>query len=113
MDKTSQYRSLIKSLLTKHAEIVARQSTREMETLLSFDEEHDQYLWLQVCWQNNRRVHGITLHLRLHNGKIWIEEDWTGSGITTELLEAGISKDEIVLSFRHLRKRPLTEFAVD
>ena len=41
------------------------------------------------------------------------EEDWTGSGITTELLEAGISKDEIVLSFRHLRKRPLTEFAVD
>ena len=47
MDKTTQYRRLIKNLLTQHANIVARQCTQEMNTLLSFDEEHDQYLWLQ------------------------------------------------------------------
>jgi hypothetical protein len=112
MDKTTQYRRLIKNLLTQHANIVARQCTQEMNTLLSFDEEHDQYLWLQVGWQNDHRVHGITLHLRLHNGKIWIEQDWTENGIATELLKAGVSNDEIVLGFRHPKKRPLTEFAV-
>jgi len=45
MDKTIQYRSLIKSILTKHAELVVNQDNQKMETLLSFDEEHDQYLW--------------------------------------------------------------------
>lgn len=77
-----------------------------------FDEEHDQYLWLQVGWLHSHRVHSITLHLRLHDGKIWIEQDWTENGIATELLKAGVSNDEIVLGFRHPKKRPLTEFAV-
>jgi len=65
-----------------------------------------------ICWQNDHRVHGITLHLRLHSGKIWIEQDWTESGIATELLKTGIPNDEIVLGFRNPKKRPLTEFAV-
>jgi len=52
MDKTTQYRRLIKNLLTQHANIVARQCTQEMNTLLSFDEEHDQYLWLQEIRNN-------------------------------------------------------------
>jgi hypothetical protein len=29
-----------------------------------------------------------------------------------ELFKAGVSKDEIVLGFRHPKKRPLTDFAV-
>jgi len=103
---------LIKSLLTQHANIVARQCTQEMDTLLSFDEEHDQYLWLQVGWLHSHRVHGITLHLRLHNEKIWMQPDWTENGIATELLKAGVSNDEIVLGFRNPKRRPLTGFAV-
>jgi len=46
------------------------QCTPEMEILLSLDEEHDQYLWLQVGWQKYHLVHGVTLHLRLHNGML-------------------------------------------
>lgn len=34
MDKTTQSRNLIKSLLSKHAEIVGSQCTEEMETIL-------------------------------------------------------------------------------
>ena len=113
MDKTIQYRNLIKSLLTKHAELINHDIVNQkIDTLLSFDEEHDQYIWLQVGWQNNHRVHGITLHLRLHNSKIWIEQDWTEAGIATELLKAGVPKEQIVLGFRNPKKRPLTEFAV-
>jgi hypothetical protein len=112
MDKTTQYRYLIKSLLTKHAELVHSQSTPEMETILSLDEERDQYMWLQMGWQKYHRVHGITLHLRLHNDKIWIEQDWTEKGIATELLEAGVPNEDIVLGFRHPERRPFTKFAV-
>jgi len=112
MDKTTQYRRLIKNLLIQHAKMVTHQCFQEMETLLSFDEKNDQYLWLQVGWQNDHRVHGITIHLRLHHGKIWVEQDWTEPGIAVELLKSGVSKDEIVLGFLHPKKRPLTEFAV-
>jgi len=101
MDKITKYRSLIKSLLIRHAEIVASQCNEEMETLLSLDEEHEQYLWLQMGWQKYHRVHGVTLHLRLHNGKIWIEQDWTENGIANDLLEAGVPHEDIVLGFRH------------
>ncbi len=112
MDKITQYRQLIKSLLTKHAELVGSQSTPPMETILSLDEEHDQYIWLQMGWQKYHRVHGVTLHLRLHNDKIWIEQDWTENGIATDLLKAGVANEDIVLGFRHPERRIDSQFAV-
>jgi hypothetical protein len=77
MDKTTHYRQLIKDLLTQYAELVSRQLERGMETHLIFDDERDEYLWLQSGWSSQNRVYGTTLHVRLHNGKIWIEQDWT------------------------------------
>jgi len=111
MDKMIKYRSIIKDLLIRNAEIVTNQCREEMETLLSFDEERDQYLWLQVGWEPHR-VHGTTLHLRLKGEKIWIEQDWTENGIATNLLEAGVPNEDIVLAFHHPETRTLTEFAV-
>ncbi|EDN70251.1 conserved hypothetical protein [Beggiatoa sp. PS] len=111
MDKITKYRNIIKKLLIRHAEIVGNQCNEEMETLLSFDEERDQYLWLQVGWEHHR-VHGITLHLRLKDDKIWIEQDWTENGIATHLLEAGVPNEDMVLAFHPPEMRTLTEFAV-
>ncbi|MEN8216225.1 MAG: XisI protein [Pseudomonadota bacterium] len=112
MDKTTKYRQLIESLLTQHAERVGSQSTPSMETILSLDKEHDQYIWLQMGWQKYHRVHGVTLHLRLHEDKIWIEQDWTENGIATDLLKAGVANEDIVLGFRHPERRSLSKFAV-
>jgi hypothetical protein len=33
------------------------------------------------------------------NGKFWIEEGWTEDGIATELAQAGVPKEDIVLAF--------------
>ena len=41
-----------------------------------------------------------------------IEEDWTEEGIATDLLEAGVPHEDIVLAFHPPEKRPLTDFAV-
>ncbi|MEZ4861109.1 MAG: element excision factor XisI family protein [Caldilineaceae bacterium] len=50
--------------------------------------------------------------MRLHNDKFYIEVDGTEQGIATDLLEAGVPKEDIVLAFHHPAMRPYTEFAV-
>jgi hypothetical protein len=112
MDKTAQYRELIKTLLTKYAELLSRHPEPGVETFLIFDEEREHYLWLQAGWAKHRRVYGITLHMRLDKEKIWIEQDWTEDGIATELLAAGVPQDDIVLAFYQPAVRSMTEFAI-
>jgi XisI protein. len=36
--------------------------------------------------------HGAIVHIRLIDGKIWIQYDGTEEGVATELLEAGVPK---------------------
>ena len=57
------------------------------------------------------REFSVTVYLRIVQGKIWIEEDWTKQGIADQLLEAGVLPEDIVLGFQHPDKRCLTEFA--
>lgn len=52
------------------------------------------------------------IHLQIINGKIWIQRDGTEDGIATDLLAAGIPKEQIVLAFKPEHIRPYTEFAV-
>ena len=99
MDKVDTYRTEIKRLLQAYAAIVRRQPVPRVETLLAFDETHDQYLWLQAGWAEARRVSGVTVHVRIVDGKIRIEQDWTEEGIARDLLQAGVPREDIVLAF--------------
>jgi len=45
------------------------------------------------------------------NGKIWIQRDGTERGIASDLTEAGIPNDHIVLGFREPELRQYTGFA--
>ena len=51
------------------------------------------------------------VYLRIRDGKIWVEEDWTKQEIVNDLLATGISHQEIILGFQHPSKRHFTEFA--
>lgn len=99
MDKIATYRTLLMQILSTYASLVTQQPTPGVETLLSFDEMHDQYLWLQTGWAEERRIYGVTVHARIVEGKIWIEQDWTEDGIASQLLQAGIPRGDIVLTF--------------
>ncbi len=112
MDKIAHYRTLIKSILTEYNQLAATPLTPGVETLLAFDEERDQYLWFQVGWTKNSRVRGITIHVRIKDNKIWIEEDWTEEGIANALVKAGVPKIDIVLALHHPEVRASTNFAV-
>jgi hypothetical protein len=112
MDKLDEYRKLIKQILTRYAQLRNPESTFDVETELVFDEVHDHYMLLRLGWWPEGRVRGATVHVRLRNGKFWIEEDWTEEGIATDLLAAGVPKEDIVLAFQAPEMRPYTEFAV-
>lgn len=112
MDKVSRYRSLVKHLLTGMAEVSGRCPTPGVETVCAFDDERDQYLLMSVGWAGNRRERGTTLYVRLRDGRIWVEEDWTEDGFANDLLRAGVPREDIVLGFHAPNLRKLTEFAV-
>ncbi len=111
MDKLAKYRQLIKQILTHYAELINRRPKPNKETEVVFDEERDHYMLVTVGWSDSRRIRGTTVYVRLRNGKFWIEEDWTENGIATDLVEAGVPKEDIVLAFHPPEVRPYTEFA--
>jgi hypothetical protein len=45
-------------------------------------------------------------------GKIWVENDWTESGIVDRIVERGVPTTAIVLAFHPPEMRMYTEFAL-
>jgi len=58
-----------------------------------------------------KRVHGCLIHVDIIHNKIWIQRDGTEDSIVSDLLQAGVPKDHIVLGFRSPEFRQYTEFA--
>ena len=112
MDKLMAYRQAVKQALGSIAELADRAPQAGAETLCVFDESNDRYVLLNTGWSGKHRLRGNTLFVRILDGKIWIEEDWTEEGIAGELVKAGIPRDDIVQGFQHPQMRPFTEFAV-
>jgi len=109
METRSRYRQIITRVLSDLAEASAHD---DVEVASLFDTTHDNYLLIDVGWRGVQRIHHIMAHLRIRNGKIWVEADNTDAEIVQRLLDAGIAKTEIVLAFYSPQKRSLTEFAV-
>ena len=101
MDRTTQYRCLIQQLFKGSRYFLHGSSQAGVETFTIFDEAGDHYLLMDMGWAGKKRVQRTLLHVRLKNEKIWIEEDWTEEGIATEMLAAGVPKEDIVLAFHH------------
>jgi hypothetical protein len=113
MVKLNSYREIIKKILTEYDQIASQTpNISGVDTVLSFDDERDQYLWFDVGWNDRKRVQAISVYVRIKNEKIYIEEDWTEEGIATELLREGVPKEDIVLAFHDPETRKFTEFAV-
>ncbi|MGH9799096.1 MAG: XisI protein [Blastocatellia bacterium] len=110
MDKLTKYRKIIKSILESHLE---RDSSRdsEIEDFMIADESRDHYLLFHLGWWQRKRVRSFTVYVRIINGKFYIEHDMTEDSIATELLEAGVPEQDIVLAFHAPELRQYTEFA--
>ena len=105
-----KYRNIIKSIVEKHSE--CDPDDREVEAQIIFDLDRDRYLMFHVGWRGEKRVFGCVIHVEIKQEKIWIQRDGTEVGITNQLIEAGVSKSNIVLGYRSPYMRKFTELAV-
>ncbi|MEH2124186.1 XisI protein [Nostoc sp.] len=110
MDTLDNYRQIIQKILNEYAQLPYAYG--ELERQLIIDQTANHYLLLTLGWENNHRVHGCLVHIDIINDKIWIQRDGTEYGIANELVNAGISKNQIVLAFQPVDVRQYTEFAV-
>jgi hypothetical protein len=109
MEKLTQYRQIIQSVLMTYTEIPY--SHGELICKPIFDEIHDSYLLITLGWDRKTRVHGALIHVDIINGKVWVQRDETEDGVTSELVAAGIPRHDIVLAFHPVDVRPYTGYA--
>src|SRR4051812_46914064 len=111
MEKIVRYQAIPVQLIEQEAR--DRSTLSGIEVCQICNDIHQHYQLLYLGWQGIQRIFAPVIHLRIHNGKIWVEHDGTEEGVTEKLLAAGVPRDEIVLAFYSPQKRPYTEFAVD
>jgi XisI protein len=100
MDTIVSYRNIIKQLILSYAQL--RPSHGDIRLDPVFDEANDRYALMQVGWDKQRRVRGNLIYVTIQQGRVFVEYDGTETGITDELVEAGIPSDNIVLAFHQL-----------
>ena len=110
MDPVDKWREQIAKIIMKRTEIPY--SHGKIESIPVFDTENDRYLLMVVGWDGYRRIHGCVIHLDIIDGKIFIQRDGTEDGLYTELIEAGISPNDIVLAFRYVDEREIETIIV-
>lgn len=108
MDKITQYRKYIQTLLTQYAEDDV--SNDEVEVQLIFDTERDHYQWMNVGWEQFNRVYRCIIHCDIKDGKIWLQQNLTDQNPAEELVEMGVPREDIVLGLQPPYKRPYTEY---
>ena len=111
MDKSLKYKEIIKKILNRYVEIDRQQAEEGVEYYLVSDDDQGHYIWGSIGWSKGKRKRYMTAHLRVKEDKIWIETDFTEEGIATDLLNAGVPKEDIVLAFHEPSMRKYTEFA--
>lgn len=111
MDKTLEYKKLVKEILNKYVEFDQQQPQEGVDYFLIADDAQGHYLWASLGWSKGKRTRYVHAHLRIKNEKIWIETDLTEQGIATDLLNANVPKEDIVLAFHEPSMRKFTEFA--
>jgi hypothetical protein len=112
MDHVNQYKAAVKACLLDWYAYVSRATPKygtEPQCLL--DDERGTYMLVFVGWHEGKRKLSVHIFVRVKDGKIWIEVDWTEEGVVTELLAAGVPKSDIVLGFLSPEERRRGEFA--
>jgi hypothetical protein len=105
-----RYRVVIQEIIAKQAAI--KPANGDIEPIGICDTRGDHYMVMALGWDRTRRVLDPLIYLRIHQGKVWVEEDGTDANVVEQLLAAGIPATDIVIGFHHPEERAYTEFAV-
>lgn len=97
MDKINQYRQIVKQVITYYSRLKPSHGNIRLDTV--FDEAKDRYSLMQVGWDRGKRIRGNLIYITLSGEKVIVEYDGMESGITQDLIDFGISEEDIILAF--------------
>jgi XisI protein len=112
VDKIELYRASIQALLQEHDRHLPKNNNDDVENELFFDVERDRYQLMRVGWQELKRVYYTIMHFDIKDGKIWIQQNMTDVDVGQELVDMGVSKQDIILGLHPPYKRPYTGYGV-
>ena len=107
VEKLNRYRQILQAVVEEHAAMPGE--PEDVEAIPICDPAHDNYLLMDVGRNGKGRTGYVVFHLRLMDGKVRIERDGIEYGIAQDLLDAGIPKEDIVLSYYSNELKPLAE----
>jgi hypothetical protein len=110
LEKTRQYRFIVKDLLTEYASYKPSCEGIEIKTI--FDTDEDRYLVLSVGWHETKWMYGNSMHIDIIAGKIWIQLNNTEIDLGEELVKRGVPKADIVIGFLPPEIREYSDYAV-
>ncbi|MDY6785523.1 MAG: XisI protein [Cyanobacteriota bacterium] len=110
MERVTDYRALIETWLAEQSQVQPVNGDIEVQTIV--DREGDRYLLLNLGWEGHRRVYNCVFHLEIKDDKIWIQRNQTDKPIARELVERGVTKEDIVLGLQPSYVREYTGYGV-
>ncbi len=110
MDKVEAYSKILTNLLEKYADISPKNSAGLHQQVI-IDRERHHYQLLLMGWKEDEFVFRVIFHFDLIEDKVWLQRNTTDILIADELVEVGVSKEDIVLGFQPAYVRPHTGFA--
>jgi len=97
MGAGDDYRVIVRRLVEEEA--LGQPSHGNTEVIAVCDDVSGNYLALVVGWSGSYRHDHAFIHLRLKDGKVWIEHNGTEEDLVGQLVAAGIHREDIVLGF--------------
>jgi hypothetical protein len=99
------YQQCVKKLLYQYESLKDEDSQIE----LIFDDERMHYMAVWVGWHEYKRIHQCAVHIDIVGDRIFIECNDTEDPLVAELVEMGVSQDNISLSFIHPKRLEYVE----
>jgi len=93
MDQLNKYRQIVCEFLEDFA-------SNDPQDNLVFDLQRDRYLVIHNQWRGEYRIYGCAIHLDIIDSQIWIQHNSTEIFIHQELIQRGVSPEDIILGFR-------------
>ncbi len=106
----SDLKQIIIKVLQDYIEFLGNDPESDLQLII--DEKEDHYLIIETGWHKNQRIYGSLIHIDIIKEKIWIQQDGMEEGVANELVKQGISPQQIVLAFKTLERRKITDFAI-
>ena len=100
MEKIKKYQKAILKVLEHYAAIDSPFMPDVTNKVIA-DTQNHQYQLIRMGWYKDRHVHYTVFHFDILDGKVWIQENRTDVKINEDLVEAGVSPQDIVSGLQH------------